>query len=417
MLLWGALPVRFLTACERRYGAIFTMRFPGQAPGVVVSDPAGVRDVFALRPDEFTVNEATGVILEPFLGARSLLLLDGERHREERKMLVHAFRGEHLSAHAATVRDVTRREVGRWPLGREFAAHDAMQAITIEVILRVVFGMEGEALRALREPLQQFLEDGGSFRVLIPALRRDLGRLTPWARFVRNRTYVRQAVLELIAARRTDPALATRNDVLSLLVQAFDGAALDDGALLDELMTMVLAGQDTTATALSWAFDLLVHHPAVLERLSAELATDDDDDAYLDAVIYETLRLRPVIPEVGRVLSRPIRLGAYDLPAGTSLTANVLLAHRRPDVYPDPLIFRPERFLEGAPDPHAWIPFGGGARRCLGSAFAMLEVREVLRTVLTSVQLRAASPRMERPRRRVVTLIPRRGTRVVVSAI
>src|SRR5437588_2575651 len=167
MLLWGAVPVRFFTACQRRYGPTFTMRLMGDEAGVVVSDPAAVREMIALRPDAFSVNEASGILLEPFLGARSLLLLDGERHREERKMLVHAFRGEHLAAHAATVRDVTRREVGRWPLGREFAAHDAMQAITIEVILRVVFGMDGEALRALREPLQQFLEDGGSFRVLI----------------------------------------------------------------------------------------------------------------------------------------------------------------------------------------------------------------------------------------------------------
>lgn len=393
------------------------MRLDGRVPGVVVTDPSDVRDVFALRPDEFNVNEAAGVLLEPFLGGRSLLLLDGEQHRQERKMLVHAFRGEHMAAHAATVREVTRREVHQWPIGQTFAAHDALQAITLDVILRIVFGMEDDAVEAVRQSMYQFIRDAGLYRVLFPPLRRDLGPLTPWARFVRNRTVVKQAVFDQIARRRTDPGLSTRNDVLSLLLYAFDEAELDDAALLDELMTMLLAGQDTTATALAWAFDLLLHHPAVLERLSAELATGDGDDSYLDAVIYETLRLRPVIPEVGRVLSRPMRLGGYDLPAGTSLTANVLLAHRRPEVYPDPLTFRPERFLEGAPDPHAWIPFGGGARRCLGAAFAMLEIREVLRTVLTNVQLRAASPRMERPRRRVVTLIPRRGTRVVVDRL
>ena len=413
MLLWGAVPVRFLTGCARRYGPTFTMRLMGEVPGVVVSDPADVQAVFALRPDEFTVHEAVEIMLEPFLGARSLLLLDGERHRQERKMLVHAFRGEHMATHAATVHEVVRRQLAEWPIGKAFALHDAMQSITLEVILRIVFGMEGGALDVVRGPMQQFLHDGGQLRVLIPVLRRNLGPLTPWARFVRNRAVVHDAVRRQIAARRVDPELASRSDVMSALLVAFDEASFDDDALVDELMTMLLAGQDTTATALSWAFDLVLHHPPALERLAEELASDGD--SYLDAVIQETLRLRPVIPDVGRVLSQPTTLGGYDLPAGTSVTPSILLTHRRADVYPEPLAFRPERFLEGAPDPYAWIPFGGGARRCLGAAFARLEMREVLRTVLTTVDLRAASPRMERPRRRVVTLIPRRGTRVVVE--
>ena len=416
MLLWGAVPVRYFTACERRYGPTFTMRLMGDEAGIVVSDPAAVREMFALRPDEYCVNEASGILLEPFLGPRSLLLLDGERHRQERKMLVHAFRAEHLASHAATVRDVVHRQIEDWPVGRAFALHDAIQAITLEVILRIVFGMEGSALDDVRTPMQGFLHDGGLLRVLIPVLRRDLGPLTPWARFVRNRDVVHAAVRSQIAIRRADPQLASRTDVLSALLLAFDEAEFDDDALLDELMTMVLAGQDTTATALSWAFDLLLHHPPALDRLRSELAAGDDD-AYLDAVIHETLRVRPVIPDIGRVLTEPASLGGYDVPAGTSVTASILLAHRRTDTYTDPLAFRPERFLEGAPDPYAWIPFGGGARRCLGASFAMLEMREVLRALLTSVDLRAASPRMERPRRRVVTLIPRRGTRVVVDRV
>src|SRR2546421_913606 len=234
MLLWGAVPVRYFTACERRYGPTFTMRLMGDEAGVVVSDPAAVREMFALRPDAFSVNEASGILLEPFLGSRSLLLLDGERHRQERKMLVHAFRAEHLASHATTIRDVVHRQVEDWPVGRAFALHDAIQAITLEVILRIVFGMEGSALDDVRTPMQGFLHDGGLLRVLIPLLRRDLGPLTPWARFVRTRDVVHAAVRTQIATRRADPDLASRTDVLSALLLAFDEAEFDDDALLDE---------------------------------------------------------------------------------------------------------------------------------------------------------------------------------------
>ena len=227
------------------------------------------------------------------------------------------------------------------------------------------------------------------------------------------RTRVRAAIIETIRERRADPGVAERSDILSLLIRAQrqDGTSLNDEELCDELLTLLLAGHETTATALAWTFDLVLHDAEVLQRLqAAEL-----DDTYLDAVIKEALRLRPVIPQVGRRLTQPMTLGGIDLPEGVIAVPNIVLTHRRPDVYPDPLAFRPERFVGRRTDPYAWLPFGGGTRRCLGAAFALTEMRVVLRTVLTSTRLRAARPGLEPVQRRIVTLAPRHGTRVLLE--
>jgi cytochrome P450 len=411
MLAWGLRPWRFLDVCRRRYGNTFTIRFPDGIPNVVISEPDDLRALFALRSDQFEVSR-NSELLEPFLGSRSVVSLDGDEHREERRRLQHAFRGERLETYGRLVVDVTIADMARWPVGRPFALHERTRAITLEVILRAVFGARTEEeLRPLRAALGLFLADSsGSPLALAPPLRRDLGPRSPWGKFVRQRDAVHAEVRALIAARRLAPDVDTAPDILSALLVA----GCDGQDLLDQLMTMVLAGHDTTATALAWAFDLLLHHLPALDRLKSALAAGDD--AYLDAVVHETLRLRPVLGEIGRTVLAPFPAGGFELPAATSLMPSIYLAHTDPERYPAPLQFRPERFLDQAPDLVSWLPFGGGVRRCLGVGLATLELREVLRTVVMQADMRAVDSSMEAPKRRAVTIMPRHGCRVELVA-
>ena len=397
------------------YGTPFTIRMLGGAGMVHFSDPDAIREIFALSADDFSAGAMTRDILEPFLGPNSLLVLDGDRHRDERRIVVRAFHADSFAVHERTIEECTRRSMATWPHGRPFAIHEQMQAITLEVILRALFGIDDhDELVALLVPLRTFLALGGSLTILAPPLRELPFVRRKWERFKALHHEIDRAILELIRRRRAEPQLDTRTDILSALVRATDesGEPLADPVVRDHLLTLLLAGHDTTATALAWAFDLLAQHPAVADRLANDLRAGDD--AYLDAVIKEVLRLRPVIAEVGRMLTRPCTVAGHTYPAGVMVTANVHLAHRRPDVYPQPDRFRPERFLDGAPDVHAWLPFGGGIRRCLGVAFANLELRTVLRTVMPELTITPARPQLERPRRRAVTLIPRHGSLITI---
>jgi cytochrome P450 len=405
---WGLRPQQFFAACRRRFGDTFTIRFYDGRQLVVVSRPDDVRAVFGLRAGEFGVTDPE--ILEPFLGPSSVLVLDGDDHRAERRRLQHAFHAERLERYRALVAEATHRSVRGWPVGAPFPLHEQFRAITLDVILEAVFGGEGHDRHRLRAALADFLADGSdSVFVLIPLFRRELGGRSPWARFVRQRDAVHREMRALIRRRRAQPSDGV--DVLSALL---DAGPVTDEQVLDELMTLVLAGHDTTATALAWTFDLLVHHPVVMTRLCDDLARGSDD--YLDAVIQESLRIRPVIGEVTRRLRHPLRVGWGELPSGTSVMASIYLAHTDPAAHADAEAFVPERFLGRTPDLATWLPFGGGLRRCLGAGFALLELREVVRTVVTSVRLHAAG-RPERPRRRAVTLMPRRGCRVVAEEI
>ena len=407
---WGLRPWRFFAACRRRYGPTFTIRFFDGTPIVVVSEPDDIRALFALSGDQFEASR-NSELLEPFLGSRSVVSLDGDEHRQERRRLQHAFRGERLENYRRLVVDATLADMAQWPVGRAFSMHERTRTITLEVILRAVFGARLEhETTGLRAALGTFLADSsGSLLALAPPFRHDLGAWSPWGKFVRQRDAVHDEVWALIAARRHAPDLDAAPDILSALIVA--GCEGQD--LLDQLMTMVLAGHDTTATALAWAFDLLLHHPVALDRLRSDL--DAGDDAYLDAVVHETLRLRPVLGEVARTVLAPFTAGALELPPETTLMPSIYLAHTDPERYSAPLEFRPERFLEQAPDLVSWLPFGGGTRRCLGAGFATLELREVLRTVLSGAELRAADPAMEAPRRRAVTMMPRRGCQVEMT--
>jgi cytochrome P450 len=319
-----------------------------------------------------------------------------------------------MRAYEATVREIVAREVESWPAGRPFSLHPRMQAVTLEVILRAVFGVTDEARRAaLSEQLGGLLAGTSSvglqFGVL---LSRRLGGPDPLARLESLTRRIDAVLATEIAERRADP----REDILSLLVGARfeDGEPMSDGEIRDQLMTLLLAGHETTATGLAWTFDLLLRHPAALEQLVTEVDAGESD-AYLRAVVAESLRLRPVVPLAGRRLASELPVNGYRLPAGTDVTPAIWLTHTRADRYPEPYAFRPERFLADAPSTYAWIPFGGGVRRCIGAAFAEMEMRVALAEILRRRTLLAAGSGAERVARRNVTFSPRTGTRVVAS--
>jgi cytochrome P450 len=410
-----ARPVGFLEDCRRRYGDSFTARVLRAGTMVYVSDPASLKRLFAADRQN-TIAPGRNVVLAPILGGRSLLLLEGEEHLRRRKLMLPPFHGERMRAYERVMTDATEREVAAWPLGERFRLHASMQAITLEVILRAVFGIEDDRRRTeLRQNLVGILSITRS-PLAIGLTIESLRRLPSHRRMARMLADTDRLLFAEIAQRRADPDLASREDILSLLVAARfeDGSRMEDRELRDQLMTLLMAGHETTATALAWAFDLLFRAPDKLRRLREEV--DDDGHDYLDAVIEETLRVRPVVPFVGRQLLKGAELGGYGLPAGTVVMPAIYLTHTRADLYPDPHAFLPERFLDSGPETYTWIPFGGGTRRCIGGAFAQLEMRVVLATILRRADLRPGTEGPERMVRRNVTLSPREGTPAVLAA-
>jgi len=409
-------PVPFLESCRRRFGQTFTVRVLRAGELVFISDPPSLKRLFAADRRN-TIAPGRNVVLKPLLGDHSLLLQEGEEHLRRRKLMLPPFHGERMRAYEDVMADAANRAVDSWPVESPFRLQQSMQAITLDVILTAVFGVEDHSRRdALRQRLVELLATTRS--PLAIGMTIDRARSLP--RFRRTAQLIDEAdeiLFAQISERRRDPGLADREDILSMLVAARfdDGSEMSDRELRDQLMTLLLAGHETTATGLAWAFDLLFRAPDKMERLRKEMAAGDGHD-YLDAVIEETLRVRPVVPFIGRELREPSELGGYELPAGTVVMPAIYLAHTRPDVYPYPYEFRPERFLGDGPDTFAWIPFGGGTRRCIGAAFAELEMRVVLETILRRATLRPATDRAERMVRRNVTLSPRGGTPAVLVA-
>jgi cytochrome P450 family 135 len=412
-LRWLLRPISFLESCRRRFGDAFSVTFLGfQTPMVMLSDPDAIRALYSNPQHKLPPGRT--LALRPIMGSRSLLLLEGREHLARRKLMLPPFHGARMRAYEDTVREVVAREVEGWPEQAPFALHPRMQAVTLEVILRAVFGVADPVRRArLAERLGRLLSDTSSsglqFGVL---LSRRLGGPDPLARLGGLRGEIDAMLTAEIAERRADP----REDILSLLVTARfeDGEPMGDDEIRDQLMTLLLAGHETTATGLAWTFDLLLRHPPVLERLTA--AVDDGDDAYVRAVVSEALRLRPVVPLAGRRLSQEMRLDGHVLPPDTDVTPAIWLAHTRAESYPEPYAFRPERFLDGAPSTYAWLPFGGGVRRCIGAAFAEMEMRVALAEIVRRRVLRPASGSAERVARRNVTFSPAHGTRVLAGA-
>jgi cytochrome P450 family 135 len=382
---------------------------------VMVSDPDAIAALYKGRDNGLPPGRT--VALQPLMGPRSVLLLEGQEHLARRKLMVSAFRGERMRALGPLVEEIVDREIDGWPLDTTFAIHPRMQSVTLEVILRAVFGVSDEGrLARLRTLLTGLLRESSpptlQLRVLVA---RRLGRAGPLDDLHRTNDEVNGLLAAEIAERRADQGLDERSDILSQLVASRfeDGSSMDDSELRDQLMTLLLAGHETTGTALAWTFDLLLRNPAVLHRLREELDAEADD--YLRAVISESLRLRPVIALAGRRLHSELPVNGYMLPAGTDVTPAIWLTHTRPDLYPDPLAFRPERFLDNPPKTYGWIPFGGGVRRCLGAGFAEFEMRVVLREVLGRCELRLAHRQPERIARRNITFSPRYGTPVTVA--
>ena len=416
-LRWSFRPLPFMQECREKYGDNFSVKFMSfERPMVMISDPAAIKALYTERSHGLPPGRE--VVLTPVVGARSVLVIEGADHLAHRKLILPAFHGERMRSYEPLVNEIVDAEIDSWPLAERFAIHPHMQAMTLEVILRVVFGVaEGPRLERLRAVLTKLLEETASpFTQLIGLAARRFGGRGPWARFEAQLKAVDELLYAEIAERRESGDFAARDDILSQLIGARfdDGEAMTDTDLRDQLMTLLLAGHETTATALAWTFDLLLRHPRELAKLRDSLAAGEDE--YLRATISESLRLRPVVPLAGRRLNADLEVEGLSLPAGTDVTPAIWLAHTRADSYPEPFAFHPERFLDDPPDTYAWVPFGGGVRRCLGAAFAEFEMRIVLREVLTRCELHKADPRPEKIGRRNITLSPKQGTPVVLDA-
>ncbi|HTZ65555.1 MAG TPA: cytochrome P450 [Solirubrobacteraceae bacterium] len=409
-------PTAFLERARKRYGRRFTIRLLGSPPFVIISDPDEIKQLFQAPPEVLHPGEGAR-ILEPVLGRHSVILLDEDPHLEQRKLMLPAFHGERMAQLSGLMDELARSEVASWPRDQELALHARLQGLTLEIILRAVFGLErGAQLDQLRELLTRLLAFAESPLSLLPPLppaldrRWPISRVTPTAGLAR----VDRLIFELIDERRRSGGGG--EDVLAMLLQAehADGSPMSNQELRDELLTALVAGHETTASQLAWAFERLSREPAVLARLQAEL-DDGEDEAYLTATINEIMRHRPVLPNPEpRLVKQPIQIGDLVYPRGIALVASAYLLHHDPTIYPDPYAFSPDRFLERAPGTYTWIPFGGGRRRCLGANFALLEMKLVLRAVLESCELHSVGGPPEATRRRSITISPARGSRVVL---
>jgi cytochrome P450 len=402
-LEWVVRPTAFLRRCAAAHGEAFTIRLSfDDAPLVLVWHPDAVRAVYGASPEVARRGASPGP-LRPVAGPHSILLADGEEHLRIRRLMLPPFHGDRVATYRAVVGEVAAEHVARWPRGQPVAALELMQELTLAVILRAVFGTDDPRLAA---DIRATLGVANSLprAAAMSLAQRDLGPRSPWGAFIRRMAVVDEQLMALIARRRREGA--DGGDVLGQLM----AAGLEDAELRDHLVTLLAAGHETTAGSLAWAIERLARAPDVLARLR------DGDEAWTDAVIKETLRIRPVLTVAPRKLAAPLRVNGRELPAGVHVAPCIYLVHRREDLYPDAGAWRPERWLgAGAPESFAWIPFGGGVRRCVGAAFATMEMAEVLRVVATELDLAPTTPRPERMRRRGLTLQPGGGARVVLS--
>jgi cytochrome P450 len=410
--LWTR-PLAFLERCRARYGKRFTVRFPLTPPFVMISEPEQVKEIYTAPADVLHPGEGARV-LEPIVGSSSVILLDGAAHMEQRKLMLPAFHGERIERLTGLVEEVAEREITGWEGSLELQPR--LQSLTLEIILRAVFGLDpGPRLDALRGRLAALLAYGDNPITLVPGpsprTLRLLNRVGPLRGFLSIREEIDRLLFELIAERRRGSE--GRSDVLAMLLDSRheNGSEMTAQELRDELMTLLVAGHETTASTLAWTFERLARTPRVLGALTDEVR-EGEDESYLTATIQETLRRRPVLPNTApRLVKQPIEVGGWRYPTGASLVASAYLLHHDADVYPDPYAFRPERFLDQPPGTYTWIPFGGGRRRCLGASFAMLEMKVVIASVLRAFELHAAGSPHEPPRRRNITVRPAGGSR------
>ncbi len=424
-LNWVRRPIPIMQHYARKYGECFTLRWLHTPPIVFFSDPAAIKQIFTTSPERALAGRAN-VILKPILGENSVLLLDGLRHKRERKLLMPPFHGERMRLYGETMREAADRSIDNWPVEQPFPIHERMQAITLDIILRTVFGVgEGALLQKLRSLLVEFLRLVGSSPLLfIRRLQVNLGPLTTWQRIRRLGHEIDTVLYEQIAKRRAE-AQSGHTDIMAMLIDARDeeGRLMSDQELRDEMVTMLLAGHETTATSLSWVVHCLLQNPDVLEKVRTECqrvvgpgpVRADHIAAleYLDATIKETARLHPIVPVVARYLEQPTQIGAYEIPADCVAAPCIYLAHRRPELWPEPETFNPARFVGKRIDPYTFFPFGGGVRHCLGAAFATYEMKIVLAQMLSRVSLRPVPGHTVRVVRRSITFAPSDGMPVI----
>lgn len=410
---WARRPLPFLESCQRRYGDIFTLRVRHAGTWVVLSDPEDVKTVFTADHDALGVGMANS-ILGPLLGPRSVMLLEEPDHLRRRKLMLPPFHGERMRAYGEMMSEIVLRELRNWPMEEPFALWPRMQQITLEAIMTVVFGeIETERMRNLRDLLAQltaWMNDPRRLTLLAAAGPHWLAGNTGYRQVMAP---VEQAVLEEVRHRRSQGCIPDRHDIASMLSEAQyeDGSPMSEQDLRDELVTLLTDGP--TSALLAWTFERLLRHPAKLARLRGEIIAGED--TYLDAVIKETMRLCPAAPLVVRRLLKPMTLGGHLIPAGTTVAPCVHLIHRRADIYPNPLSFIPERFLEHPAGTYTWIPFGGGVRRCLAAAYAQLLMKQVITTTLSELDLYTLELRSERPTKSAITFIPHRQTLVLAT--
>jgi cytochrome P450 family 135 len=416
MLRFMTRPIETLLGWRERYGNVFTVRYTGFGTGVYVAEPDAIRELFTGDQSDLLAGEANS-FMEPVLGPHSVLVLDGREHLRQRKLLLPPFQGSRVAAFREVIREVAERELASWTHGRRLTIRERMRALTFEVICRAVFGVEDQAMQERLRATVAAVIDSSPVFMLSGAARTDLGPLSPGGRFARRLRAADAVLAQEIERRRRAPDLEERTDVLSLLLRARDehGQAMTTPELRDELFTMLAAGHETTSTGLAFCFELLLRNPAVLARLREEI--DTADDAYLDAVVKESLRLRPVIDGAERTLTRPRTLAGWALPPGVKVYPGILLTQMRPDLYPEPERFRPERFLDDGAESYAWLPFGGGIRRCLGATLAQAEMAEVLRIFVPAVELRPVRSDPDPVVMRGITLAPKHGVEVSVERV
>ncbi len=423
LLRWMVNPAPVLEGAQNRLGDIFTLRMAEVPDFVVLANPDTIRDVFADGGDAMHAGKANSV-LKPFLGDFSVLMLDGAEHMRQRKLLLPPFRGERLIAYGDTMIDTTLRTIASWPDNDVIALHPSFQEITLDVIIRTVFGIDNDArIKVIAEELKRILEMATNPFMLVPRLQIDAGRWSPWGRFQAELKRADELLYSIISERRTN-VTEGHTDILSLLLAARDDAGnpMSDRELRDELVTLLVAGHETTATALAWTFRWLLAHRELTRTLQDEVEQSlvrgrlvpetIQHLPLLDAVVREALRLLPVIPMVGRVLQEPRQIEGYDLPEGTIVAPSIYLVHRRLGVYDNPARFRPGRFLDHKFTPQEWFPFGGGVRRCIGMGFALFEMKMVVAAILARRSLELVDHSTPKIRRRAVTLTPKGGVRV-----
>jgi cytochrome P450 len=428
-------PAASLERMRHRYGKRITVQLPFQPPFVILSDPEEIKELFKAPPDVLHPGEGARV-LEPLIGRNSVILLDEGAHLEQRRLMLPAFHGEKMQRLTGLMTELAEREIDSWPLGEPIALHPRLQRLTLEIILRAVFGLDrGARLDDLRDKLTSVLEFGESPLSVLPALRRMAGWLGPFRRFDAVGKLADELIFDLVEERRAEGE-TERDDVLAMLLQARheDGSPMSAQELRDELMTALAAGHETTASQLAWTFERLAREPLVVRRLIEEIDGGGSDE-YLTATINEVLRLRPVLPNAEpRLTKKPVTIGDVEYPPGVALLASAYLVHHDPDIYPDPKSLRPERFLDkpqpddpgagqsgeagsragGKPGTYTWIPFGGGRRRCLGASFALQEMKIVVRSVFRRFDVSPSRPASEPTGRRSITFSPAHGATVVL---